>query len=489
MQETGSRRDALLLTVAVLGIGTAMAGIAWLDIPRDPVGPYLGLHLLASLCWLVALGVVRQRPPDSRVGLSALFLGAVGLRVVAWWTPYVLETDIHRYLWDGYVLSHGFNPYAFSPARVRDAMTPSDEGPGAASALVERDQRLLRELWRLSRQPEIAGYFRRINHPGIPTCYPPLAEVAFAISARVAPGDPRLWKAIVATADLVICALIVVLLGELGRPRSWFLAYAWCPLVLKEYANTGHFDPLATVGVLSGLVCLLRGRHLAAGLFLGIGAAVKLYPLVLLPVLGRRLGWGGVAVFLAVPVLAMSPFLGPGASTLAGLLTFAARWEFNSSLFAVLWTLTGWIREPLLRFEIGGTAIALDGFVLAKLAAGALLIAWLGWLAREPDRGPLDLTARVAGAIGGLLLLSPIADPWYLAWVLPFGCVFPLPSLAYLAVSGACYYLYFLRWEYLWWHRWLEYGPFFLLLCRDLAQAGRGRRAGEGDRTDLPFGV
>ncbi len=36
------------------------------------------------------------------------------------------------------------------------------------------------------------------------------------------------------------------MLRRLGRDPSWILFYAWCPLPVKEYANTGHFDPLAT---------------------------------------------------------------------------------------------------------------------------------------------------------------------------------------------------------------------------------------------------
>ena len=40
--------------------------------------------------------------------------------------------------------------------------------------------------------------------------------------------------------------LVLRLLTQTGRHRGWAIAYGWCPLVIKEIANSGHLDALAT---------------------------------------------------------------------------------------------------------------------------------------------------------------------------------------------------------------------------------------------------
>ena len=63
-------------------------------------------------------------------------------------------------------------------------------------------------------------------------------------------------------------------------------AYAWCPLVMKEFANSGHVDALAvflTVAALLGLVRVARAKDgtglLAAVLAFGL---LGLLPVALL---------------------------------------------------------------------------------------------------------------------------------------------------------------------------------------------------------------
>lgn len=448
----------------------AFHGITTLEISKDPVLPFLGLYLVASLAWVGICLHVRRHPPRAPRATWALLGAGLALRLVAWNAPYLLETDLHRYLWDGYVLSQGFNPYQFSPSEVRAA-----RHPGGNAHLSERDRDLARALYLRARAPAIRGYFARVNYPDLPTCYPPLAELAFGAVAWVAPGSPRAWKLLVVALDMGVCLVILAMLRALGRPPAWVVFYAWCPLVLKEYANTGHFDPLATLCACLGVLALLWERPGWAGLALGAGVAAKLYPLVLVVLFWRRLGPRGLAAAALVPLLLVAPFLGIGAEVLEGLGAFAARWEFNSSLFTLLWGLLGFSRDPWWTLEVAGHTASLTGFHVAKLLAGLIYLGLLAALLRWREQAPWSLPARAGLALGGLFLLAPVADPWYLPWALPFLVLFPRPSVMFLSVSVAAYYLYFLGWRDVWWYRVLEYGPFFLLLGRDLAAAAGSR--------------
>ena len=72
-----------------------------------------------------------------------------------------------------------------------------------------------------------------------------------------------------------------------------------------------------------------------------------------------------------------------------------------------------------------------------------------------------------------VFLLSPIQNPWYLCWVVPFLCLFPLRSWILLTGLVGLYYLdfYFDYQEIQSWTKWtpwFEYLPFYLLLIWDL---------------------
>lgn len=466
-----------------MGIGACFLGIHRLDIRSDPVGPFLALMLPACLLWYLAGWALHRTPRERRPAVWLLLLGGLGLRLAAWSAPYVLETDVHRYLWDGFVLSRGYNPYQFSPEEVRRAADPEVSG-----RFSPRDRILLQTLWLETRGHRVAGYLDQVNAPHIPTCYPPATELAFALVATVAPGSARAWKLFVVGVDFLLCLAILGLLRQLGRPEWWVVAYAWCPLVLKEYANTGHFDPLATLSTVLGVWVLLRGRRALAGSFLGLGIACKLYPLVLLPLLARRLGLRGLVPALVLPPLLLAPFLGVGLDVFRGLALFARQWQFNSSIFWALWMLTGKSKAVLYQGEVAGWTLRFNVFHLLKLVTSTVFVAWLGWLVlRWPDREDRHVLERILLALAGLLLLSPITDPWYLPWLLPYACVLPSQSVSYLTSSIFCYYLYFLRFEDVWWHRAVEYLPFYALFAQEIL-AGRplGTRLPESFSTPDP---
>jgi hypothetical protein len=145
---------------------------------------------------------------------------------------------------------------------------------------------------------------------------------------------------------------VVALLRELRLNRCQAILYGWSPIVLKEYANTGHFDPLATLLVLAALLLLMRGRLWLAAVGLGMATLAKLYPLALALVLFRRLGLVGGLFFAMVIAVVSAPHLAIGPLALDGLATFSRDWEFNSSVFAV-------VEKGLTPF-FGGTSFAVQ---------------------------------------------------------------------------------------------------------------------------------
>ena len=84
---------------------------------------------------------------------------------------------------------------------------------------------------------------------------------------------------------------------------------------------------------------------------------------------------------------------------------FAQEWEFNSALFGLLANFLG-------AFE-------------TKLVLGLMFAAfWISYSARyRKDRA--DSIPRGDWLYGALLVVSPVINPWYLLWLLPFAAIFP----------------------------------------------------------------
>jgi len=88
-------------------------------------------------------------------------------------------------------------------------------------------------------------------------------------------------------ADIIVAVLISRLAAEMGLVKhSGTAALLWLfnPLVILISSVWGMFDSIAVALCLLGVLAVLRSRLLIAGLTLGLGAAVKIYPaLVLVP--------------------------------------------------------------------------------------------------------------------------------------------------------------------------------------------------------------
>ena len=340
---------------------------------RRPLLLVVGLLAANFLLYLASLALIWKVPNSSstvRQQWRTVFVFAILFRLVLWWSQPIQELDLYRYLWDGRVLAAGINPYHHSPAQVEAAR----EDASASEELHRLNQLLLRS-------PEVSHIFSLIDHRSVPTIYPPLSEAVFAATALITPErapvrvQVGVFKGVLLLFDLATVALVMGLLRNLGQSPARALAYAWCPLVLKEFANTGHLDAIAVclTAAVFWLLTLPRRENifaasckrvplrpesrdwLAAVLWAGAVLA-KLYPLVLAPVLlafwWRRVRWrtSGLIVAFAVVVLTGYMALPPvskvakaesvaaaGHSSFSGLGEFLRRWEMNDLLFSIVY--------------------------------------------------------------------------------------------------------------------------------------------------------
>ncbi len=266
----------------------------------------LGLFTGAFFVHLWALKVALAAPQNRRL-LVFLGIPALVFRLTLLCTDPIAELDIYRYLWDGEVCSHGVSPYQYSPAQVL-AVSGGAFAPTNQNSADQIPADLAKLVKLRDRSPEMAEIIRRIHFSELPTIYPPTSQVVFTLASLTTPKQASIlhrmvvFKAWFVLFDMMTLYLVVLLLRFVGRPVAWSLVYGWCPLLIKEIANSGHLDAVAvfftTLAIwLTVRACFTAASSqaeeanntrskraiLGAALTLGLAIGAKIYPLVLVP--------------------------------------------------------------------------------------------------------------------------------------------------------------------------------------------------------------
>ncbi len=338
-----------------------------------------------------------------------------GLAVSALWhfqflrMPPGLDDDIHRYVWDGRIQRLGYNPYI---------VVPSD--PALASLHTSET--------------------RTLNNPEVPSPYPPGAQLFFRAVAAIHESTFALKVAFV-VCDL---AIVFVLLDSLRCTRHgehWVLAYAWHPLLAIEVAGSGHVDIVGVLLLLVSAAALVRRWRTVAAVAFGLAVAVKLLPIVLLPLYWKRVRIRDGALAAVVLGLLYVPFLDHGRIPFGSLGTYVQRFRFNDPVFATLERVTA----PQV---VAGLAV-LVGIVTAI------------WMRRTSAELASD---AFAWPMAASLLCAPVVYPWYMLWLLPFIRSTPtVPIMIWTLSIIPTYYVWHLRtlgrpWLVPGWIMMLEYG-------------------------------
>jgi alpha-1,6-mannosyltransferase len=341
----------------------------------DRGGPYFMASLtLAGIVYLLAIREFFAAPRFSRrVVVIGLVLAAVWhiefLRV-----PSDADDDIHRYVWDGRLQRLGYNPYI---------VVPSDP---AAKRL---------------HTPET----RNLNNPDLPSPYPAGAQLFFRAVTAIRESTFAFKVAFVVCEFAIVFVMLDVLrCARQGQRAHLVLAYAWNPLLAIEVAGSGHIDIVGALLLVVSAAALVRRWRATAAVALGLAIAVKLLPIVLLPLYWKRVRIRDAALAAAVVGLLYVPFLDHGRIPIGSLGTYVQNFRFNGPVFAGL----DRVAPPQL---LAGLAV-LVGLVTAT---------WQRIRCAAPEWSP-DLFAWdiFAWPMAASLLCAPAVFPWYLLWLLPF---------------------------------------------------------------------
>ena len=411
----------LIAVVAIVALEAVFVAMARLGDLSIHIPEFMALALGGGVLYFIFLYAL-EHTPDRRAVLWLVLLGGLAFRLTLFPQPPSLSTDLHRYRWDGHVQNEGWNPYAVAPTDPR--LAPLRD-PG----------------WYVMPVPEI------------PTMYPPLSQLVFRVTWRFLPG-PVGFKLPFLLADLAVAAMLAGWIRSTGGRNYQIAIYAWNPLVIVEFASSGHNDALAIAAVVATLLIIRRFPALST-LTLTAGALAKAFPATLLPMALVRAGWpgklrgwlaaGGCALLAAVCTW---PYWRAWREFLAMMKYYRFIFRgYHSSIYPVLFWLTS---SHEVAAGIG------EGVVIG-------LALWLAFRRVDPTRAAFLM-------IGTILLFAPNGYSWYFTWIVPLLCFYPSPAWLLLTILEFLSYKIFLNyralgvWKFDPLFQWLCYAPFYALL-------------------------
>ncbi len=233
---------------------------------------------------------------------------------------------------------------------------------------------------------------------------------------RVVTGETRLFVSVTALGLAAVALLTTWLLAGVNRRRPWDAAiFALSPML----ALTGlvNWDLLAVALVAGALWAWARGRPVLTGVLLGLGAATKLYPGLLL----------GALLVIALRERRARPFLlALGGAVAAWVVANAPAYLTGPEEWKVFWSFNSDRGPDLgsiwLVVSQAGNGVAAH---TVNVWSGVLFGAWclgvlaLGLLApRTPRLAQLGLLV-----VAGFLLVNKVYSPQYVLWLLPLAAL------------------------------------------------------------------
>ncbi|MBD3307421.1 glycosyltransferase, partial [candidate division KSB3 bacterium] len=399
--------------LGVTGVNVWMAGIGNIG-KRTPL--FSLLYVLAFLLLFVLIRYFPHEWPERKQWAVILGLSLVTRFA---FLAFPASGDTCRYIWEGYLLNQGVNPFFVPP-----------DSPEVAPFVED-----LQEIW------------QGINHKNATACYPPLSMLIFRLAAALSPTK-AFFNLVIIAFDVATVWILARLVRMLHLPLQRVLIYALNPLVLVFLAGEGHLDAIQNFFIWLGVYWLFCHRDGRAFFSFGCAVMSKYFSVMFVPFLVNKRTWKALAVFAGTIFVLYLPFWDTGLHLFASLKPFGLTMHYNDFL------------TVFLRDWFGSYATLLS-----------LLLFAMGWgLIFLLVHDPLKSCYLAAG---WLLLLLPTLHVWYLVLITPFLVFFPSRGWLYLHVAvvftfPVLHYLHYTGvFQEIHWIKWFEYLPFYGLVLWD----------------------
>jgi alpha-1,6-mannosyltransferase len=369
--------------VQVAVVASSVAGYIWLGYftERASFPQVIGIYFaLFGLYVLMLRSRVLSDSLKTIVGVALIFRLAL-----LFMTPN-LSDDYFRFVWDGLLTAHGYNPYLTMPSAFI-------HGPETVPGIT----------------PDL---FSHLNSPDYYSVYPPLCQFVFGISARLNGAsilaNVVTMRLFILLAEAGSMVLLYKLARKLGFPPHLIAIYAFNPLVVIELTGNLHLEAVMIFFLLLAVYLLIAGRQVYSAASFALAAGTKLWPLIFLPLLIKRIGWVRSLRYFAIVgsglVLLFSPFLSARsvANFVSSLGLYFRKFEFNASIYY----LVRWMGYQITGYNV----IAVSGPVLGAVSAAIIIVIAF----RQKVAGWQSLVSNMLICITVYFLFATTVHPWYL---------------------------------------------------------------------------
>jgi hypothetical protein len=325
-----------------------------------------------DLCWFVIFG-------GTLIGLILNFT-----------SQFTLSEDVYRYLFDGFLIQHGINPYLYAPNSQEISIITQN-----------------------------FPYLENINNSSVSTPYPPLALFFSFLFVLLFGYNPMIWLLVMNFFTTLVSILLLKLLLYYKLNKNYILLWSLNPNILLEFNHSGHNDVIAIFFLIFCLFIINAKRNsniilTVSGVLLSISIGFKIFSLIAFPFLIKKLRIGSLIALFSIIIQSLV-FIILININYSGIVVFLQYWRFNGGLYELLYFFGN-----NFSFSAGNTnleyVIRLVLLLFSFLVIFCLIINFF--------KGDNQTDTRRYEYIGVSIILylifSPVLHPWYTLWPIVF---------------------------------------------------------------------
>ncbi len=360
-----------------------------------------------------------ENPERLKLPLTIIFLGLL-FRLTLFPTSPTTSNDVYRYLWEGKVLATGHNPFT--------------KAPNDTSLIPLRDE-----------------VYNKVTFKEVSAIYPPVSQLAFVAGYYIKKNSVTALKLIYLLSELITLLVLLKLLYLKKKNLNYIILYAWLPLSIMEYFINAHLDSIGIMFMMLFIYFMEKEKHILSSVTFSLSILSKLYPIVLFPLIIKKLGLKKTIIFSLITVVLVTtfylPFLNWDFTTFTALSNYLSNWEFNGPVY------------NMLKYFLN------DGNLI-RLISGSAFVITTGIIAYKYK----NFTKAAYAVFIALIVFSTTLYPWYLGWIAALN-----PVTAFYSVTSLLFTSNFTNFTPLApvWKEYLvvlliQYVPFFILLVLDI---------------------
>ena len=378
-------------------------------------GEFMKLIALYALLFLLCFKIIQFEKWNTRL----LFGMGMVFRLLFWTTAPSLSQDFYRFIWDGQLIAHGYNPYLYLPNQASIELLQ----------LIPNAQELIAGMGDLSAR----------NYSN----YPPVNQFAFSLAAHFGGssivGQIIVLRALLISADIGVFYFGRKLLTLINVSPHLIFWYFLNPLVIIELTGNLHFEGFMLLFFVMGMYFIFSEKVVPGAIFYGLSIGVKLIPLMFLPLFLRHfklkrslIFYGVVGVVLLLSIL---PFYSLEMAQNFGdtVSLWFSNFEFNAGVYNAI---------KYLGLQMGEKPWEMVKNYGKLVPIIVLVVVFFTTLLRN-NKDHRTLIASMLLVLTAYYLLSATVHPWYIVFLI-FLCLgteyrYPLFWSALVVLSYSAY--------------------------------------------------